>query len=756
MTFEHIGRYQVKGEIGRGGMATVYHANDPRFERDVAIKVLPAEFMHDPQFRARFEREAKMIALLEHPAIVPVYDFGEENGQPFIVMRYMSGGSLSDRLKQGPLPLTEAWQIVARLASSLDAAHAKGIIHRDLKPGNILFDQYGNAFLSDFGIARLTQSGQSATLTGGAILGTPSYMSPEQIQGDKEIDGRSDIYALGVILYQMLTGATPYKADTPAKIMMMHILEPVPDIRAANPSLPAGIEAIIQKAMAKEPAERYATAAEMVAELEVIVKGQGEATSPKLDAALMASRAQKTVMAPGRLKTSEHPPLRGKATEILPEAPPPAPPLAKAKTGFPLWLGVLIGLLAVGVVAALAVGGIGYFSGAFNRPTATPPAPTATLPVVVVNLSSTPTPPPTSTPTPNPTPTPPPPLTPSPTPVPSATNTPTATSLPQIPIVGGADRLALLDGNNNLWVMNVDGSQPIQLTVDNAAKENLQWSPDGQYVIFISGNCVKMVNVETGRLDDLTCFVSSYPNSLKAFEISPNGQQVAISFIGELYILPYKLDVLKSVDRISKLKANATCEKVAPYSSANGTAIIVKWVRWSQDMKSLAVNALGVFEGKQVDQIDILDIANCDTSVYRVDEFPATRFSMSGYKDNPRIENFAWNGEALFVLTGGTMRNTAQGGFGDLYLYDSTLHRGQKINPINGRCCYRDPQWSPDGNYLAFAYQDIQLGPASVTQIYLVQYGMIATGAGFEPLALPPGFFSNSKDRPQPVLRPAK
>ncbi len=172
---EKIGRYKIVSELGRGGMATVYHGIDPSFERDVAVKVLPQAFLHDPHFRARFEREAKMVAALEHAAIVPVYDFGEDNGQPFIVMRMMSGGSLADKLKDDKFSVEDAAQVVTRVATALDAAHQKGIIHRDLKPGNILFDQYNNAFLSDFGIARLAAA--SATLTGSNILGTPAYMS---------------------------------------------------------------------------------------------------------------------------------------------------------------------------------------------------------------------------------------------------------------------------------------------------------------------------------------------------------------------------------------------------------------------------------------------------------------------------------------------------------------------------------------------------------------------------------------------------
>ncbi len=273
-----FGRYEIKSELGRGGMATVFHAYDPSFERDVAIKVLPPAFLHDPQLRMRFEREAKMIASLEHPAIVPVYDFGEEGGQPYIVMRYMSGGSLAERVQQGAMSITETERIISRLAPALDAAHARGIIHRDLKPGNVLFDQYGNAFLSDFGIARLQQQQESATLTGSAIVGTPAFMSPEQVQGEKTIDGRSDIYALGVLVFQMLSGQAPYRADTPAKVMLMHLLEPVPHILSAKADLPPGCDTVIQKAMAKNPDDRYPTAGEMANALESATHMQPDAT----------------------------------------------------------------------------------------------------------------------------------------------------------------------------------------------------------------------------------------------------------------------------------------------------------------------------------------------------------------------------------------------------------------------------------------------------------------------------------------------
>ena len=260
MNMERIGRYEIKRELGRGGMATVYEAYDPHFKREVAIKMLPNAFSNDPQFRSRFEREAQTVATLEHPAIVPVYDYGEENGRLFLVMRLMSGGSLADRLRRGPLSAQEVNDIMSHLAPALDAAHAKGIIHRDLKPANILFDQWGKPYLSDFGIVKLaTESGTALTATGG-LIGTPAYMSPEQIRGEEELDGRSDLYALGIILFEMLTGQTPYSANTPMGLVFKHVNEPTPRLVSFNAAVPPDYQRIIERAMAKDKANRYSTA----------------------------------------------------------------------------------------------------------------------------------------------------------------------------------------------------------------------------------------------------------------------------------------------------------------------------------------------------------------------------------------------------------------------------------------------------------------------------------------------------------------
>lgn len=267
---EQIGRYEVKSELGRGGMATVYRAYDPNSGREVAIKVLPREMLHDPQFRSRFEREIKLIASLEHPAIVPIYDAGEVNEQPYFVMRFMTGGSLSDVIEKGPISIDDTAKIIERVAQGLAYAHRKGVIHRDLKPDNILFDETGEPFISDFGVAKLAES--TSNLTGSGVIGTPAYMSPEQAQG-VEIDQRSDVYGLGVIVYQMLTGHQPYSADTPMGVVVKHITDPVPEILKVLPNLKPEVDSVIKSAMAKDKDQRFANTIELAKALNLVAFG---------------------------------------------------------------------------------------------------------------------------------------------------------------------------------------------------------------------------------------------------------------------------------------------------------------------------------------------------------------------------------------------------------------------------------------------------------------------------------------------------
>jgi serine/threonine protein kinase len=295
-----IGRYEIKSELGRGGMATVYRAYDPSFNREVAVKVLPREMMHDPQFRARFDREVKMVAGLEHPSIVPVYDVGDEDGQPYFVMRFMTGGSLSALIAKGKMSVEDTARIVEKIAQGLTYAHKKGVIHRDLKPDNILFDDNGDPFISDFGIAKLTES--TGSLTGSGVIGTPAYMSPEQAQGN-EIDGRSDVYGLGVIVYQMLSGHQPYNADTPMGVVVKHITEPVPEILNMVPNLPIEVDQIIRSSMAKDKTKRYATAVELAKALNLVAFGHEGNFTPTMNTGLHKTKTSTPPSPASRGKT---------------------------------------------------------------------------------------------------------------------------------------------------------------------------------------------------------------------------------------------------------------------------------------------------------------------------------------------------------------------------------------------------------------------------------------------------------------------
>lgn len=262
MTNLQIDGYEIIRKLGEGGMAQVYLARDIALDREVAIKVLPAFENEKEDLRKRFRREAKTIAKLEHRAIVPVFDYGEGNQVPYLAMRYMRGGSLADKLEQGPLSLARAVGILDRIADGLDKAHEAGVVHRDIKPANILFDDDDKAYLADFGIVKLANHDTTITPIDG-LVGTPAYMSPEQFK-ETPIDGRSDIYALGIVLYEMLTGVLPYQAATPHALILQHVSGPLPRILKVNPDLPKVCDRVIKKAMAKNPKNRYQTAQAMV------------------------------------------------------------------------------------------------------------------------------------------------------------------------------------------------------------------------------------------------------------------------------------------------------------------------------------------------------------------------------------------------------------------------------------------------------------------------------------------------------------
>ena len=279
------GRYRLESKLGSGGMSTVYLALDEVLDRPVAVKLLHREISDEADQLERFRREARTAARLSHPNLVGVIDAGEDDGRPYIVFEYIEGRTLKRRLQEeGRLPVDEAVAYAIEIGRGLTAAHARRLVHRDVKPQNVLIDPDGRAKVTDFGIARsLEQKGMTAT---GRVLGTTDYVSPEQAMGE-DVDERSDVYSLGVVLYEMLTGDVPFRAETQVGVAMKHVNEPMPDVQAKRPEVSAAVASVVDRATTKDPRDRYDTVAEMVRDLEQTLEVEaarrggtsGEATS---------------------------------------------------------------------------------------------------------------------------------------------------------------------------------------------------------------------------------------------------------------------------------------------------------------------------------------------------------------------------------------------------------------------------------------------------------------------------------------------
>ncbi|CAG0927547.1 eukaryotic-like serine/threonine-protein kinase [Thermoflexales bacterium] len=353
MTFssgENVGPYRIVEQLGSGGMATVFKAYHANLDRYVAIKVLHPAFKQDPNFLSRFQREARIVAKLQHPAIVPVYDFNEHAGQPYLVMRFIEGETLKARLSKGDLPLFEVVQVLHPVGEALQYAHGQGVLHRDVKPSNILLTPDGSVFLADFGLARIAQAGES-TLSQDALVGTPQYISPEQARGDPDLDARTDIYSLGVVLYELLIGRVPYQADTPYAVIHDHIYAPLPLPRSIKPGFPETLERVLLKALAKERGDRYASAAELMTAFEsaaqvIISEAPTQALAP--EAQRSGAAAQPMVVVPPIVPVVT--PLASSPAVATSGSTVPTPAL---KTRTPLWIG--LGLAAVAIIAIMAV-----------------------------------------------------------------------------------------------------------------------------------------------------------------------------------------------------------------------------------------------------------------------------------------------------------------------------------------------------------------------------------------------------------------
>ncbi|MBI5441108.1 MAG: protein kinase [Deltaproteobacteria bacterium] len=309
-----LGRYVLSRKIGAGGMAEVWEAFDEGLHRSVAVKVVRDEIAGEAEFHERFIREARLAAQLEHPRILPIYDFGTEGGVTYLVMPLLPGGSLKERIS-GPMPADEAVEALAAIAAALDHAHGRGVLHRDVKPSNVLVDASGSLLLADFGLAKNTAVSSELTVAG-MVVGTPAYMAPEQAVG-KPVDRRADQYALGIVAFELLTGRTPFRSESPFAILDKHLSQAPPPPSSFVPDLPREVDDVVAKALAKQPQERFESCRQMV---EALAAALGASMPLKPSTAVRAARP----VDPTWIATAAD-----SAATLPPTTPPPAPRSAR-------------------------------------------------------------------------------------------------------------------------------------------------------------------------------------------------------------------------------------------------------------------------------------------------------------------------------------------------------------------------------------------------------------------------------------------
>ncbi len=419
--YELNGRYKIDELLGSGGMSAVYRANDPNLRRVVAVKLIHTHLSKDPEFVRRFEAEAASVAQLRHPNIIQVFDFDNDGETYYMVMEFVPGETLQQRLKrlnevERKLSVEEIVNFATGVADAADYAHKRGLIHRDIKPANVMLNLQGEAILMDFGIVKIV-GGTQHTATG-AVVGTALYMSPEQIRGERP-DHRADIYSLGVMLFEMAGGRPPYSADSAMTVMMMHINDPIPDVGALNPAVPAGLRSVIQKSLAKDPADRYQSAGEMAAGLrQVLSEGPAmvsdgtivEEPAAPAGATVVEQPVEGTVVDTAEAAPEVEKPVVDRTPPPVRQQPPP--PKTKSRLS-PALIGggiivVLVGLACLiggGYLISRALGGGAGATGGEMTPTNTtaailaatdtpetaPPSPTATATQVPATATTQPT-----------------------------------------------------------------------------------------------------------------------------------------------------------------------------------------------------------------------------------------------------------------------------------------------------------------------------------------------------------------------------
>lgn len=565
-----LGNYEITEELGRGGMAAVYRAYQPSLNRHVAIKVLAPQLSFDQQFVERFQREARAAANLRHPNIVVIHDVARQQDVYYIVMELLEGRTLKQLIEdEGPLSPERAARIVEQVAGALDYAHEQGFVHRDIKPANIFVGKDNHTTLTDFGIAKAASETQHLTRTG-MLIGTPEYMSPEQAEGGT-VDRRTDLYALGVVLYQMLAGRAPFHSTTPHATLHAVIYEPPPPLRPLRPDLSPAIESMVMKSISKQPADRFQSGGEMVA----------------------------------ALQTS----LAGRPSVAVATPPPPTQTLPRQQRSPVVWIVAALALVLVIVLAAafLLLGGNGGQATPTTAATSivirdTPTVtvgPSATEPVFTPEATSTQPSAPTYT-EPPPTQTLPPPTA---TSVPP-TDMPTPSSTPE-PSPAHFGRLAFSsnrDGNPEIYVLDLAGANPVRLTQNSANDWLPDWSADGTKITFTShrtgsydlwvmraDGSEQSSYVATGAWDD-------YPRW------APDGQRISLSTTANTQGVPNSEIFVRRTNGSLQQITNSTAEDQWADWSPDGRIVFTEGYKDSSDWDIYIVNADGSNRTTWLDQ----------------------------------------------------------------------------------------------------------------------------------------------------------
>ncbi|MCC7369527.1 MAG: serine/threonine protein kinase [Chloroflexi bacterium] len=553
-----IGPYRLMEPAGAGGMAQVWRAYDTRLDRYVAIKFLSPQYATDPTYLERFRREARAISRLDHPNILTIHDFGEQDGWTYMVSPYLGGGTLAGRLRRGPWSIAEALHSLEPLASALDYAHAQGIVHRDVKPSNVLLTTDGRVVLSDFGIARIVE-GSTMLSQAGLIVGTPMYMSPEQADG-QPAGPPSDLYSLGVVAYEMLTGRPPFLGETPLALLRAHLDKPLPPARSLNPALPEAIEAALFKVMAKDPADRYASGAHFITALRAAAHSPTPASQVTTQVAPPPPLPQPAPTAPLRAAVETPPPTRGQPTVATDE-----PRRVTRRRALAVGMGVAAAGIGVLAFQAAGIPMIPTTSSATPtpRPPATAPAARAAPAASAKDAAS-----PTRAP-----------ATPSPTPPAADPVKGRELQLDGYALALSPDGKTLAVGDSygklSLW-NTADGSQLFSFPTAEPLVSRLKFSPSGDVLGIVRGSTVQLWNVAQQQQIEIL----ELGLGVGGMAFSPDGQTVAAGrFDGVIHLLR-----ASNLAKIGALRGHATVVSGIAFSpdgqtlaSAAGDATVRLW-----------------------------------------------------------------------------------------------------------------------------------------------------------------------------------